>query len=77
MVKIKGGEYIPLYGRDSMKVSINDFSMDVYPVTNKEFLEYVKKYPKWQKSKAIKLFVDDSYLRDWKSDTILNSNQKF
>lgn len=76
MVKIKGGEYIPLYGRDSIKVSINDFSIDVYPVTNKEYLDFVKKYPKWQKSKAVKLFVDESYLRDWKSDTILNKNQK-
>lgn len=76
MVSIKGGEYIPLYGRDSLKVSIGDFLMDVYPVTNKEYLDFVKKYPKWQKSKAIKLFVDGSYLREWKSDTILNPNQK-
>ncbi len=76
MVKIKGGKYIPLYGRDSMKVSINDFLMDAYPVTNKEYLAFVKKYPKWQRSKTIKLFVDKSYLRKWKSDTLLNSNQK-
>ncbi|MDD7913859.1 formylglycine-generating enzyme family protein [Polaribacter ponticola] len=76
MVKIKGGEYIPLYGRDSMKVSINNFLMDVYPVTNKEYLDFVKKYPKWQRKNAIKLFVDESYLRDWKADTILNTNQK-
>ncbi|QNM86449.1 formylglycine-generating enzyme family protein [Polaribacter pectinis] len=76
MVPIKGGEYIPLYGRDSMKVSIDNFLMDVYPVTNKEYLAFVKKQPKWQRSKAIKLFVDASYLRDWKTDTILNHNQK-
>lgn len=76
MVKIKGGEYIPLYGRDSIKVSVDDLFMDVYPVTNKEFLNFVKKHPKWQKSKALKLFVDDSYLREWKSDTVLNNNQK-
>jgi len=76
MVTIKGGEYIPLYGRDSMKVVINDFLMDVYPVTNKEYLEYVIKHKNWQKSKAIKLFVDASYLREWKSDTTLNANQK-
>ena len=75
MAEIKGGEYIPLYGRDSIKVSIDNFSMDVYPVTNKEFLDFVKKHPKWQRSKAIKLFVDGSYLRDWKSDTILNATQ--
>ncbi|CAM1335251.1 formylglycine-generating enzyme family protein [Tenacibaculum aestuariivivum] len=76
MTKIKGGSYIPLYGRDSMKVIIADFLIDVYPVTNIEFLNFVKKHPKWQKSKAIKLFVDASYLREWKSDTILNSHQK-
>ncbi|MCI2228110.1 formylglycine-generating enzyme family protein [Polaribacter sp. MSW13] len=76
MTKIRGGEYIPLYGRDSMKVSIKNFSMDVYPVTNKEFLAFVKKHPNWQRSKAIKLFVDESYLREWKSDTVLNVTQK-
>ncbi len=76
MVFIKGGEYTPLYGRDSMQISIDDLLMDVYPVTNKDFLEFVKKFPKWQKSKAIELFIDESYLREWKSDTILSPNQK-
>ena len=50
--------------------------MDVYPVTNKEYIDFIKKYPKWKKSKVIKLFADESYLRAWKSDTILNENQK-
>jgi formylglycine-generating enzyme required for sulfatase activity len=76
MVSIKGGVYIPLYGRDSMKVSINDFKMDVYPVTNKQFIEFVRNNPQWRKSKAIKLFVDKSYLYQWKNDTILGDNQK-
>ena len=76
MVPIKGGKYIPLYGRDSMKVSISDFQMDVYPVTNKEYLEFVKENPNWQRSKAIKLFVDGRYLIDWKSDTELSTSNK-
>ena len=76
MVSIKGGEYIPLYGRDSMKVTINDFKMDVYPVTNQEFIAFVKENPQWKKSKAIKLFVDKSYLYQWQNDTILGVNQK-
>ncbi|MDP2540713.1 hypothetical protein CSC81_04025 [Tenacibaculum discolor] len=69
MVPIKGGSYIPLYGRDSATVTIQDFLMDVYPVTNKEFLQFVKENPKWRKSKVIKLFADKSYLINWKSDT--------
>ncbi|WP_420604164.1 formylglycine-generating enzyme family protein [Flagellimonas sp.] len=76
MVEIKGGTYIPLYGRDSLTVTISDFYMDVYPVTNQEYLEFVKEYPKWQKSKVKKLFADDSYLMGWKSDITLGNNQK-
>lgn len=75
MATIKGGSYIPLYGRDSLKVSISDFQMDVYPVTNEDFLEFVKKNPKWQRSKIKKLFADDNYLRNWKSDTELGEHQ--
>ncbi len=75
MVSIKGDSYIPLYGRDSMRVTINDFYIDIYPVTNGEYLEFVKKYPKWQRSNVISLFADDNYLSRWESDTILGPNQ--
>lgn len=75
MVLIKGSTYIPLYGRDSLPVTINDFQMDIYPVTNEEYLEFVKKNPKWQRSNVKSLFADDNYLSIWKSDTVLGDNQ--
>lgn len=75
MVSIKGGTYIPLYGRDSLQVTISDFEMDVYPVTNQEFLKFINENPKWKRSRAKKLFVDGNYLSNWKSDTVLNDNQ--
>ena len=75
MVLIKGGSYIPLYGRDSLKVTISDFEIDVYPVTNSQFLDFVKKYPKWQRSQVKKLFADGNYLMTWKSDTELSKKQ--
>ena len=75
MVKIKGGTYVPLYGRDSLQVTIADFQMDVYPVTNKEFIEFVKANPKWQRSQVKKLFADKNYLKEWKSDTELGDQQ--
>lgn len=75
MAPITGGTYIPLYGRDSLQVTISDFSMDVYPVTNEEFLEFVKTHTKWRKSKVIKLFADDGYLVRWASDTTLSASQ--
>lgn len=76
MVSIKGSRYIPLYGRDSTVVEVKDFEIDVYPVTNSEYEKFVKKYPKWQKSKVIKLFADKSYLTNWKSDLELKDSAK-
>ncbi len=75
MVPIKGGTYTPLYGRDSLQVTISDFYMDVYPVTNQAFLEFVKTNPKWKKSQVKKLFADGNYLVSWKSDTALGTSQ--
>ncbi|MCK0124330.1 formylglycine-generating enzyme family protein [Gelidibacter sp. F2691] len=75
MVRIDGARYIPLYGRDSTVVAVNDFQLDVYPVTNQEYLQFVKSVPKWQKSKAKKIFADGSYLRNWKNDLELNDTE--
>jgi len=74
MVEIKGGEFVPLYGTKD-EVEVNDFLMDVYPVTNSEFLEFVKSNPQWKKSKVKKLFADESYLSGWKNDEAFGENQ--
>ena len=75
MVLIKGGTYTPLYGRDSLKVTVSDFKMDVYPVTHEQFLEFIKKTPKWKRSTIKKLFADKNYLIDWKSDVEIGAKQ--
>lgn len=76
MVRVNGARYIPLYGRDSTVVEVKDFDLDVYPVTNEDYVNFVKKYPQWQKSKVKKLFADTSYLRNWKNDVQLNDSEK-
>ena len=68
MVTVKGGTYIPLYGVDSTAVTLEAFSMDVYPVTNKEYLKFVQEYPEWKKSTVKRLFADGNYLVNWESD---------
>ncbi|SHJ10828.1 formylglycine-generating enzyme family protein [Pseudozobellia thermophila] len=68
MVPIEGGTYIPLYGVDSTAVTIQDFLMDVYPVTNADYLQFVKKFPEWQKSRVKRLFADGNYLVGWEKD---------
>src|SRR5690606_8939567 len=62
MAEIKGGSYIPLYGTDSSRVVINDFAIDVYPVSNAEFEVFLSKYPEWNKGRVIALYADGNYL---------------
>ncbi|WP_026814563.1 formylglycine-generating enzyme family protein [Arenibacter certesii] len=69
MAGVKGGTYIPLYGIDSSTVTVTSFKMDVFPVTNKEFLNFVIKHPQWQRSNIKRLFSDGSYLANWEGDT--------
>jgi formylglycine-generating enzyme required for sulfatase activity len=75
MVNIKGGNYTPLYGRDSLKISVSDFKMDVFPVTNQEFIEFVRKNSKWKRSQVKKIFADANYLSTWNSDIELGEKQ--
>ena len=69
MAAIKRGTYVPLYGTtDKKPVNVDAFTIDVYPVTNAEFLAFVKKNPAYSRSKIKGLFADDSYLSTWEND---------
>lgn len=67
MVPVKGGEFLPLYG-NGQRVKINDFLMDVYPVTNQQFLNFVKENSRWRRSQVKRLFADANYLNLWRGD---------
>jgi len=69
MVSINRGAFVPLYGASSKKpVKVESFKMDVYPVTNAQYLAFVKKYPAYSRSKMKGLFADKSYLSQWEND---------
>lgn len=69
MVQINAGKYQPFFSSDSIKeVQIKTFLFDESPVTNAEYLEFIKANPQWSKSKVLKLYADSNYLRDWISD---------
>lgn len=70
MVKISGGTYRPMYGQTKKEeqVKVDNFLLDVYPVTNKQFLEFVKENPSWRKSVVKRLYADQYYLTSWKAD---------
>lgn len=68
MATVKGGVYLPLYGAADKTVKVDPFMMDVYPVTNADFLRFVKENPQWKKSNIKRLFADESYLTKWTTD---------
>lgn len=68
MVLVKGGVYLPLYGAEDKVVKIEPFKMDVFPVSNSDYLKFVQENPQWKKSNIKRLFADESYLTKWKND---------
>jgi sulfatase modifying factor 1 len=75
MAPVQGGSFVPLYGATGKKpVILNSFSIDIYPVTNEQYLAFVKKYPAYSRSQIKGLFADKSYLHQWKSDFNYGTN---
>lgn len=69
MVLVKGGGYTPLYGVGGQtELAIADFYLDVLPVTYADYQDFVRSYPKWQKSNVSKLFADLRYLSNWENE---------
>ncbi len=57
--------------KESDEVRISSFFIDRLPVTNAEFLSFVKRNPRWQRDRAPRLMVDSEYLGHWQSPTEL------
>ena len=73
---IPAGVYRPLFraNDDPKEVPVKSFAFDVVPVTNRDFLEFVRANPKWQRSNVKRLFAEESYLKHWASDLELGTN---
>lgn len=68
MVRIPAGAYTPLFVKDAKPVSVASFYLDVVPVTNAQFLEFVRDHPEWRRSRVKQLFADGNYLKHWRGD---------
>lgn len=74
MARVEGGEFIPMFGERSKPRSVATFLLDRRPVTNAEFLAFVRENPGWQRSRAKRLFADQGYLSHWAGDLDLGEN---
>lgn len=70
MALIPAGTYEPvLRGQDEpVRTPVAAFWLDVRPVTNAEFLSFVRANPRWRRSRVTPLFADEGYLADWAGD---------
>ena len=61
---------------DTGPAPIDAFAMRATPVTNAEFLAFVKRERKWQRPRAPTTFTDASYLHQWQSPVLLADTMK-
>lgn len=68
MALIDGGTYRPFYPATpkEREVAIRAFRLDKLPVTNADFLAFVRRNPKWRRDRVEPLFADAHYLEGWK-----------
>lgn len=67
MVVIPAGDYRPLYmSKDSPQTKVKSFSIDVRPVTNQQFVQFVADNPSWQPKVISQIFAEPQYLQHWK-----------
>lgn len=77
MVKISGGTYTPFFKLPGTPpLHLRPYLMDETAVTNRQFLDFVKANPKWQRSKVSRLFADTNYLKYWESDLVIGEKNK-
>ncbi len=72
---IPSGEYVPFFEAAQKPVEVKDFDLDVFPVTQAEYLEFVEKNPSWRRSRVKRLFADPDYLKNWKADDEVQSEE--
>ena len=66
MAVITGGEYRPLYySENSEQISVSSFILDITPVSNIQFFEFIGHTPVWKKNSIPTLFTEDTYLGHW------------
>jgi formylglycine-generating enzyme len=75
MVTIPAGFYEPAFRQtnEPATVPISAFLIDVRPVTNAEFLEFVRVQPQWRRSQVKRLFAGEEYLSHWAGDLELGA----
>jgi formylglycine-generating enzyme len=66
-VNLPGGDFISAlkYEDSGSRVRIAPFAMMSLPVTNADFLAFVRKHPQWRRDSVANVFAESRYLSHW------------
>jgi formylglycine-generating enzyme required for sulfatase activity len=67
MARVGPGTYRPLYPPSpaEAEVQVKAFLLDRLPVTNGDFVAFVRAHPEWQRDRIPRVFADEGYLSHW------------
>jgi formylglycine-generating enzyme required for sulfatase activity len=70
MLSIPAGDYLPFYkGKNGLQSRpVPAFGVAAQPVTRQDFLRFVRRDPRWRRSRVQRLFAEATYLADWSDD---------
>jgi formylglycine-generating enzyme required for sulfatase activity len=77
-VGVGGGTYQSAldYEDTGGKVKVQPYALMRTPVTNAQYLAFVRKHPEWQRGKVPVLFAEGRYLQDWAGPLELGAKAK-
>lgn len=68
-IYVKGGTYAPFFrDKDEGDQKVPSLWVDKFPVTNRDFLSYLKIHPEWRRSARKEIFAGRAYLEHWQTD---------
>jgi formylglycine-generating enzyme required for sulfatase activity len=74
MQRVPGGSYLaPFAAKNERPVLVAPFDLDERPVTNGEFLAFVREHPNWARSRVPRLEAEEAYLSHWAGDLELGA----
>lgn len=74
-VLIPAGQFKMPAVLNKKSIVVKSFYMDAHPVTNADFLKFVREHPEWRKSKVKSLFADSNYLSYWPDDLSIGDSK--
>lgn len=68
MVLVGPGQYAPIDQQDVQPQAVAQFAIDATPVTNADFLVFLRGNPDWRRDRVKRIFAESTYLSSWRSE---------